>query len=1267
MPNPRRSAMRRLSATAVVAASLAALPSFVPAADAAGQQQGTGVIRPAAAHGTSSTVTLVTGDTVNVAVDAEGNRSVQFTSAPGTSKKFEHMSGENGDLYVIPGDASEALASGALDRELFNVTRLVKDGYGDAESGTLPLIVAYRDKPSDAVLARRAGSLPGGSRGALIESVDMAGVRVDKHEARRFWQAVRPVTKAKAKGRATTEPSASHVARILYDAKVKASLDVSVPQIGAPDAWAKGVDGQGVKVAILDTGIDLANADVKDRIVAQQSFVPDVPTVRDGHGHGTHVASTIAGSGTNSGGKFKGVAPGAELMVGKVLNDSGGGDWSTVMNGMEWAAAQGADIVSMSLGGRATSQEDPLTEVVDRLSATTGALFVIAAGNSGPGETTIGTPGIADTALTVGAVDKNDVLASFSSRGPRIGDSAIKPEITAPGVGIVAARAAGTSMGTPYDDNYTSANGTSMATPHVAGAAALLKQRHPDWDGGRIKDALTAHAKTAAYTVHQQGNGRLDVTTALDPALEASGSADFRLIRYQEGTYETVTRTVTVTNSTDSATTVTPSVTGGFATGAVAVSGPVTVAAHGTAQVTVTLDPNKTADGPGSGHLVLTSAEGASAHTAIGFVKEPKRHHLKITFKDRRGAAPHSVRFLINSLEDGTGFAADANKPGTLDYALTPGHYTLTGHLATGGVNLSSTTYADDLFHVPSVDLSKGDAELTVDGTKARDFELNVTDETRPLEESTYSYQLTRPIPGTSRVQIFGGAGVANIREEHNGAIPVAVAKGELYASFMQSTREPLVRATVTGQDTYGLTARTSSYMERFEGKASHDVVDVGRGTPEELAAVDLKGRAALLHMDRLAGASTLVKSVEAAGAAAIILAPTTDSTQMTVISGVKVPYFSVPYAEGVRLTADIADGRTTVAYSGVEESGYHYAGQVDYDNGIPADLSPDTVRADYAKLRTAYHSDGVGRMGYHVTNAWGPYTMISFQTGQFLHQGSERDDYVLARPADQYANTLALDTNGAGLLSEKARTYRPGTSVARSWSGPVQHPSAQSDYICAFCRTDKGTVFSPSLGGDGDAGHYQRSGLGRTWTFYRDGQQYPSTGVIVPEKARYTFESTTTRANDVPGIALGGKVVTAYTFDSQAATTKQVEGCERTAPGATLCEALPVVQVDYRLDTSLMNKVQADIPYSVVVDGSRVPGYTGDDAMAGAKFSVSFDGGETWKAADTSRVDENSFKASFRHPALTDTDGFVSIRAEVWDAAGGRTVQTVTKAYGLK
>ena len=167
---------------------------------------------------------------------------------------------------------------------------------------------------------------------------------------------------------------------------------------------------------------------------------------------------------------------------------------------MEWAVAQHADVVSMSLGGDTGDGTDPLEQAVDDLSASSPTLFVIAAGNNGDRPGTVTSPGAAYAALTVGAVDSTDTMAFFSSRGPRL-DGTVKPEVVAPGVDIVAARAAGTSLGTPVDDFYTTLSGTSMATPHVAAVAAILKQEHPGWDGERLKAAIVGSTVPVAGAI----------------------------------------------------------------------------------------------------------------------------------------------------------------------------------------------------------------------------------------------------------------------------------------------------------------------------------------------------------------------------------------------------------------------------------------------------------------------------------------------------------------------------------------------------------------------------------------------------------------------------------------------------------------------------------------------------------------------------------------------------------------------------------------------
>ncbi|MEV1170619.1 S8 family serine peptidase, partial [Nonomuraea sp. NPDC049784] len=298
--------------------------------------------------------------------------------------------------------------------------------------------------------------------------------------------------------------------------------------------------------------------------------------------------STIAGT-ADSG--YRGVAPDATLAVGKVCTASGSCPDSAMIEGMTWAATTaGAKIVSMSIGGQDSAGVDPLEYTIGQLSKQTGALFVVAAGNSGEsGTTTVESPGTADAALSVGAVDRSDKLAYFSSRGPRMGDFAVKPEITAPGVGIVAAKLGG---------GYVGMSGTSMATPHVAGAAALVAQRHPDWDGQKIKAALIGSAvATAGLTAYHQGAGRVDAARATAQQVTAAPANLSLAEGWGREPGAEASHQVTYTNDGDSAVTLkltveTPSSPGGqpgnggmFTLDRTSLD----VSAHGSAAVTVTV------------------------------------------------------------------------------------------------------------------------------------------------------------------------------------------------------------------------------------------------------------------------------------------------------------------------------------------------------------------------------------------------------------------------------------------------------------------------------------------------------------------------------------------------------------------------------------------------------------------------------------------------------------------------------------------------------
>ena len=237
------------------------------------------------------------------------------------------------------------------------------------------------------------------------------------------------------------------------------------------------------------------------------------------------------------------MAPGADLLIGKVLG-SDGGQTSWIIAGMEWAVAQGADVVNMSLGSDApTDCTDPMSQAAAALTEQTKTLFVVAAGNSGARET-VSSPGCVEGVLTVGAVDDEGETAGFSSRGAVLGDHDLKPDIAAPGVAIVGAQA-----DSPGGIHYVAMSGTSMATPHVVGAAALVRQAHPDWTAQQVKAALTASVKGSPEgTVYDQGAGELWTPDAIDATVTSDVSVEVASFDWPHGRDERASEQVTYTN-----------------------------------------------------------------------------------------------------------------------------------------------------------------------------------------------------------------------------------------------------------------------------------------------------------------------------------------------------------------------------------------------------------------------------------------------------------------------------------------------------------------------------------------------------------------------------------------------------------------------------------------------------------------------------------------------------------------------------------------------
>ena len=651
---------RRYAATALVAVATVALAvGAVPAVDAAAIAPA-----PGGATGRPRVITLITGDRLTVA----GAGQIGIEPGPGRERVRFLTSTAHGHTSVIPADALPLLRAGRLDPRLFDVTALVADGYD--RRADLPLIVT---QPATGAARRAAPARPAVPRGLRVTRdlprVKAVAARLAHADAGTAWAAIR------ARGTGASVPT------VWLDGLRRPSLDVSVPQIGAPTAWAAGYTGTGVRVAVVDSGVDADHPDLAGKVDAARTFLEGAGE-GDTDGHGTHVASTITGTGAASAGRFTGVAPAAHLVAAKVCEFFC--PESAILAGMEWAVAeQGARIVNMSLGGDDSPELDPIEQAVEDLSATYGALFVISAGNAGS-DRSIGSPGSAPSALTVGAVDAGDALARFSSRGPGVDDSSLKPDITAPGVDITAARS-GDSALPAESGQYTSLSGTSMAAPHVAGAAAILAQRHPDWDGARLKAALMASARpNPAIGIFGQGGGRVDVARSIEQTVTTSpASVSFGLQMWPHTDDQPVTRTVTYRNAGPAPVTLSLSVEATGPGGGPAPAGlftvgasSVTVPAGGQSEVTLTADTRVGGpDGLAGGYLVAT-AGGSVTRTAFAVEKEVESYDVELVNLNRAGQPTDNYFVRVLELDTGAAYVP-YDEDGTINVRLPRGRYNI--------------------------------------------------------------------------------------------------------------------------------------------------------------------------------------------------------------------------------------------------------------------------------------------------------------------------------------------------------------------------------------------------------------------------------------------------------------------------------------------------------------------------------------------------------------------------------------------------------------
>ena len=291
-------------------------------------------------------------------------------------------------------------------------------------------------------------------------------------------------------------------------------MDQAKKWIHCDGAYRLGLTGKGVGVAVLDTGI-FPHRDFENRIVVFNDMLKRRFLPYDDNGHGTHISGIIGGKGLSSDGRYQGVAPECSLISVKVLDQKGNGFASDVLSGLKWVERHkqeyGIRLINLSVGSfskKGMSEDSALVRGVDA-AWDAGFVVVVAAGNNGPGQHTITTPGISRKVITVGCSDdykEVDVAGSrmidYSGRGPTSA-CVCKPDIVAPGSSIISCA--------NRQNGYTVKSGTSMSTPLVSGAIALLLEKYPWMSNKDVKLHLRERAVDLGLPHNQQGWGLLDV------------------------------------------------------------------------------------------------------------------------------------------------------------------------------------------------------------------------------------------------------------------------------------------------------------------------------------------------------------------------------------------------------------------------------------------------------------------------------------------------------------------------------------------------------------------------------------------------------------------------------------------------------------------------------------------------------------------------------------------------------------------------------------
>ncbi len=1236
------------------------------------------------AIGPSRTLTLITGD--QVIVTGDGQAGLTFLPDPTRRPHGAFTSTRNGRLHIVPNDML-GLVPRVLDWSLFDVQALAAQQDRLARlgrSGSLRVITAGN---SNSTVGRQLSAASTAGNSTSLAGIDARAQTLTLAQARRVGaslvQAHRSVASAAASGPERMQQTLRQVApsTMWLDRAVQLSpeqrsgqaaasfpaasgWDTNLTQMGAPQAWQAKLTGKGTTIAVLDTGVDPNHPDLKGKVADSQTFAMMSADSGDHMGHGTHVAALAAGAGKVAPTQRRGVAYEAKILNGKVLDDNGGGFESDIMAGMQWAAqTKKASVVSMSLGGFVMFENDPMSVMVDRLTASTGSLFVVAAGNAGQG--TVGSPGMADQALTVGAVDARGALAPFSSYGRQYGPG-IKPEITAPGVDIISACTT-TMQPEPCQGPFLSMSGTSMATPQVAGAAALVRQAHPSWTPAQVKAALVGTAVTNPdESVRMQGGGLVNIpAAAADVVVPLTSTVDAGSYSLNRQT-PPVTRTLTWANTSTTAVNLALSLDNDPATPRALASvtpSMITVPAGGRANATLTVRPGALS-GPGyyGGEVVATPVQANAAvdrpdGIAFQVQVKPRSHTVTMKFLDESGlpasmVAPQMLDLANYQRGYQVPIGTQVEPDGVVRLTDVPeGTYWLSSVWATMSAGLDPLRYHWRV--LPQLDVTS-DVSVVFDGKASTPIRVSAEG------KLTQSALTTLVIKGRDEAGQSFHQGLFAVTDFEQVAVQPFDKPSQARVETMLTSRlqTPPLRFTTPGQE------RINAYQmidsPSLTGKKTLPVKDVGTGTAQRFADAHVAGAIAVVHRSPMPAQMAYINAVQE-GAAMVLFA--NDSNQSWAVpvspednSDRRPAAFTVTAAEAALL---LASKQATLQFNPTQSPSYNTVWIT--KDGFP---SPRLVvdQARQQRMSRTLHSlglvPGVSRYDFAsagvaaVVPGYERFTLlISAQSREGTQWWEYSDPGTWAHLANVYPQeggqyiTVSVDSTKAGQVGQQRW-------MSGLWQQPASYnhwePRLDGQPPRVATRSGNTLYLNVPVFADG-GGHPVLNGFVQA----NDNPDQPITTVYTVRKDGKQVGSAQTPAAVVP-VPQGpgafqlryqvGLPTNGYRADTTWSFPSASEDPNRQVP-------LPLLEAQWKLPVSLRNELIGSTG-SLTLSNPYGP----QQDVTGLTVDLSRDGGKSWVAVPVTMTGKRS--ASLALPKLAATTA-LTVRVNA-STTGGLAIQQV-------